>query len=193
MRAGRAHVGGRRLEDVGLRDDEEDVLALLDGHAHDARHGLHTQLLHRLARLLLAARLLGLGGVIAPLGIFELWHVVVRVILLVLIVVLDLGVLLLLGLGRHGDSCEGEGAGKSSEWAAGVGQITGQESVPGEGAGPSGAGRGVWGGLGGLIVAGASTQGRCCSGRPRVRRRGCVAESVRWSCTVAVPRRPVID
>ena len=35
------------------------ILALLDGHAHDARHRLHAQLLHSLARLLLAARLLG--------------------------------------------------------------------------------------------------------------------------------------
>eukprot|EP00966_Prymnesium_polylepis_P174933 4048079-Prymnesium_polylepis.1 len=35
------------------------ILALLDGHAHDAWHRLHPELLHRLARLLLAARLLG--------------------------------------------------------------------------------------------------------------------------------------
>mmetsp|Transcript_13727 Transcript_13727/g.51194 ORF Transcript_13727/g.51194 Transcript_13727/m.51194 type:complete len:243 (+) Transcript_13727:983-1711(+) len=44
---------GRRLVHVRIGDGKDDVLALLDGHAHDVRHGAHAQLLHRLARLLL--------------------------------------------------------------------------------------------------------------------------------------------
>ena len=43
------------LEDVGFRDHEQNVLALLNGHAHDPWHWFHAKLLHRLPRLLLAA------------------------------------------------------------------------------------------------------------------------------------------
>jgi len=69
------------------------VFALLHGHAHDPRHGLHAQLLHRLARLLLAPRLLGLRAIALPLGtLLQLRHVVVRVIL---VVRLDLGLVVL--------------------------------------------------------------------------------------------------
>lgn len=44
--------------DVGLGDDEQDVLALLHRHAHDRRDRLHAELLHGLSRLLLVAVLL---------------------------------------------------------------------------------------------------------------------------------------
>mmetsp|Transcript_4765 Transcript_4765/g.14583 ORF Transcript_4765/g.14583 Transcript_4765/m.14583 type:complete len:280 (+) Transcript_4765:71-910(+) len=92
-------VRGRRLEDVRFCDDEEDVFALLDGDAHDAGHGLHAELLHGLARLLLAARLLRARGsiAVAALGGLELRHVLVRVLL---IRVLDLGILDLLDDGH---------------------------------------------------------------------------------------------
>ena len=44
------------------------VLALPDLHAHHAGHRLHAQLLHRLAALLLAARLLAAGAALLACG-----------------------------------------------------------------------------------------------------------------------------
>ena len=51
-------VRRRALEDVRVADREEDVLRLLHGDAHDVGHGLHAELLHGLAVLLLGAVLL---------------------------------------------------------------------------------------------------------------------------------------
>ena len=41
-------IRGRRLEDIRLRNHEQDVLALLDRDANDPSDWLHSQLLHRL-------------------------------------------------------------------------------------------------------------------------------------------------
>lgn len=44
--------------DVGLGDDEEHILALLDRDSHDRGDGFHSKLLHSLSRLLLVTVLL---------------------------------------------------------------------------------------------------------------------------------------
>lgn len=44
--------------DVGLGDDEQHVLALLDRDSHDRGDRFHSKLLHRLSRLLLITVLL---------------------------------------------------------------------------------------------------------------------------------------
>mmetsp|Transcript_26771 Transcript_26771/g.78860 ORF Transcript_26771/g.78860 Transcript_26771/m.78860 type:complete len:202 (+) Transcript_26771:324-929(+) len=91
-------VGGRRLENVRLLDDKEDVLRLLDRHAHDARHGLHAQLLHGLAALLLAAALLLPGTILVTLNVLKVGNVVVIVVVVHIVVVVDLlDALVLLG------------------------------------------------------------------------------------------------
>ena len=55
----------RALEDVRVAYGEEDVLALLHGDAHDVGHGLHPELLHGLAVLLLGAVLFGAATIAA--------------------------------------------------------------------------------------------------------------------------------
>mmetsp|Transcript_9063 Transcript_9063/g.31078 ORF Transcript_9063/g.31078 Transcript_9063/m.31078 type:complete len:296 (+) Transcript_9063:1139-2026(+) len=89
-------VAVRRLEDVRVRDGEEDVLGLLDRDADDVGHALHAELLHGLAVLLLRAVLLALGALagLAALGggavllLLEAGHLV----LIVVRVLVELGV-----------------------------------------------------------------------------------------------------
>mmetsp|Transcript_20848 Transcript_20848/g.25563 ORF Transcript_20848/g.25563 Transcript_20848/m.25563 type:complete len:320 (-) Transcript_20848:83-1042(-) len=70
-------VRSGRLEDVRLGNNEEDILALLHCHPHDPGHWLHPELLHCLARLLLAARLFYPSGIAIPtLCCLKLGHVV---------------------------------------------------------------------------------------------------------------------
>mmetsp|Transcript_20509 Transcript_20509/g.54364 ORF Transcript_20509/g.54364 Transcript_20509/m.54364 type:complete len:213 (+) Transcript_20509:338-976(+) len=99
-------VRARRLEDVRVGDDEEDVLALLHGDAGDARHRLHPQLLHRLAALLLGPVLLRRPGPAARC--LKVGHVLIGVIVAARL--LNLGV----GL-RLGHCCRrSEGAGEAT-------------------------------------------------------------------------------
>mmetsp|Transcript_59174 Transcript_59174/g.163387 ORF Transcript_59174/g.163387 Transcript_59174/m.163387 type:complete len:258 (-) Transcript_59174:110-883(-) len=60
------------LEHVRPRDDEEDVLRLLDGDADDVRHRLHAQLLHGLAALLLRPVLLASALALVAAGLLLL-------------------------------------------------------------------------------------------------------------------------
>ncbi|GIL64440.1 hypothetical protein Vafri_18361, partial [Volvox africanus] len=94
-------VRGRALEDIWRLDNEEDILALLDGDARDALHGLHAKLLHRLTALLLATALLATCTTTLLVTLVEVSLLLIFAELLILLVLhlLDalLGLELLLG------------------------------------------------------------------------------------------------